>query len=242
VAWMSGKWSVARRNAPRWLNKPLARAEDLVIEELGDELLVYDERQHRAHCLSPSAVRAWRACDGERTFDALQIELGLDADAVARALQELEACELLDGTPHNHNGNGLTRRDLGLRTVRVGAAAAAAPLIVSIIAPTPAAAITPTPEVCAQYNNTSCDGCCRIQGCCCGCQSGGNCKLCYPTHLCEPPAGQPSTCPGPGGGDCNCSCIGGDLPAGTPCADVVQGGGCAVCCGCDYPGNCDCTP
>src|SRR5687767_10027501 len=98
---MSGKWSVARRNAPSWLNKPRARAEDLVIEELGDELLVYDERQHRAHCLSPTAVRVWRACDGELTQDALQVELGLEADAVARALHELEACELLEGTPHN---------------------------------------------------------------------------------------------------------------------------------------------
>lgn len=31
---------------------PLARREELVVPELADEVLVYDLRQHKAHCLN----------------------------------------------------------------------------------------------------------------------------------------------------------------------------------------------
>ena len=62
---MNGRRSVARAAASSRSKKPLARSEELVIEELGDELLVYDERTQRAHCLSATAARVWRACDGK---------------------------------------------------------------------------------------------------------------------------------------------------------------------------------
>ena len=103
---MNGRRSVARSGASSRSKKPLARSEELVIEELGDELLVYDESTHRAHCLSATAARVWRACDGQRTPDALCAELGLDAGSVARALAELAACELFEGAPHNHAATG----------------------------------------------------------------------------------------------------------------------------------------
>ena len=33
---------------------------------------------HRAHCLSATAARVWRACDGKRKADGLGLKIGLD--------------------------------------------------------------------------------------------------------------------------------------------------------------------
>jgi hypothetical protein len=221
------------------LTEPRARSEELVIEELNDELLVYDERNHRAHCLNATAARVWQACDGQMKPAALGTELGLDAEAVTRALSELTDCELLETGPRLQTSNGLTRRDLGFRAAKVGAAAASVPLIWSVAVPAAAGAITPTPEVCAQYNNKSCSTCALIAGCCCCCEGGGNCKFCAPVGLCTTFTNH---CANP-----HCSTTGGTTPPGTPCstlpAEAFTGGGCIECCGCnDLPGgaNCQC--
>ena len=44
--------------------KPLARKEGLVIQELPDEVLVYDLDRDRAHCLNQTAAFVWQRCDG----------------------------------------------------------------------------------------------------------------------------------------------------------------------------------
>jgi hypothetical protein len=170
--------------------KPVARSEDLLIEEVGDELLVYDQLSNQAHCLGTLAARVWQACDGETSAEALASKLDLDSDSVARALAELSDCKLLEGDgPLVVSNGGITRRDLGFRAAKVGAAAAAVPLIVSIAAPVPAAAITPTPAQCLLYTDSDCDNCTNICGCCCCGQSGGgpvepSCKTCYTTSGC----------------------------------------------------------
>jgi len=221
-------------------DRPLARSEGLVVEEVRDDLLVFDSTTNRVHSLSAVAATVWQACDGETKADDLSTQLDVDPTLVARALEELRECELLETGP---GGNGITRRALTSRAVRVGAAVTAAPLIASIVAPVAEGAMTPTIEVCNRYNNKSCNGCCRIAGCCCGCHSPGNCKGCFPTNMC-PNTGGTLNCPG-SETKCDCSCEGGDIPAGTLCTDIPdseQGGGCFECCGCSYPSNCDCTP
>lgn len=150
--------------------RPLARADELVIEELGDELLVYDLKIDRAHSLSEDAARVWQRCDGKVEVESLPGELRMDPDTVTRALDELEACALLDaGVADN---NGVTRRELSVRAAKIGAAATAAPLIWSIASPTPAAAFTPTIEFCLEGQTTH--GCgveCHTGKCgCCCCQ------------------------------------------------------------------------
>src|SRR5437764_271711 len=102
--------------------KPAARSEDLVVEELGDELLVYDLTHDRAHSLSATAALVWRSCDGESTVDALSEDLRLDADTVTRALAQLDECKLLVTGPVT--GNGFTRRDMTIKTAKLGAAVA----------------------------------------------------------------------------------------------------------------------
>jgi hypothetical protein len=39
----------------------------LVINELTDEVLVYDLKRDKAHCLNPAAAAVWKLCDGDTT-------------------------------------------------------------------------------------------------------------------------------------------------------------------------------
>jgi len=148
--------------------KPLARSDELVVEEVGDELLVYDQTNEYAHSLSVAAARVWRACDGETTVEALRGKLDMDSDTVSRALEELEQCSLLDnGRPQE----GITRREATLRTAKLGAAAAGGSLIYTILAPVPAMAATQV--YCLGLGCTQGCGTCHQAGCAC-CGPGGN--------------------------------------------------------------------
>lgn len=46
---------------------PQARTDDLVINELSDEVLVYDLQRDKAHCLNAAAASVWKQCDGRTT-------------------------------------------------------------------------------------------------------------------------------------------------------------------------------
>jgi hypothetical protein len=135
--------------------RPTARTAELLVEEFGEELLVYDRLTNRVHCLSPPARMVWRACDGTISVEQLGPALGLDAEVVARALGELEACELLE--------RGVTRREATAWLAKIGAAAAAGPLIYSIAAPPPALAATAA--VCSRVTTAGANpGCGDITG------------------------------------------------------------------------------
>src|SRR3954463_11534640 len=99
MGWMPRKQGMLNKATAneRVTVKPLARSENLVIEELGDELLIYDLNANRAHSLGASAARVWRACDGNTTVEVLSARTDLDAGTVAQALEELRNSSLLDG-------------------------------------------------------------------------------------------------------------------------------------------------
>jgi coenzyme PQQ synthesis protein D (PqqD) len=166
--------------------KPLARSDDLVVEEIGDELLVADRTNNRAHSLNALAARVWHACDGETTTEQLVAKLDADPDAVAHALAELSDCELLESNGPVIVGNGgMTRRDLGVKAAKVGAAAA----IISVALPVAEAAATPTPAACLLYTDSDCATCSNVCGCCCCGQAGGGgepaCKTCFTISGCD---------------------------------------------------------
>jgi hypothetical protein len=163
--------------------KPVARTDAIVVEELGEELLVYDQNNDTAHSLGVVAARVWRACDGETSAQDLSARLDLDADTVTRALEELDECNLLG---NGEQRDGMTRREATLKTAKVGAGIASAPLIYSILAPMPALAATQQyclsifSECTSDVDATGC-GVCHMAGCsCCGPGSvqGPGIKLC----------------------------------------------------------------
>ena len=113
---------------------PRARADELVIEELGDELLVYDLRTDAAHSLDASAAAVWRACDGETSPHAIAAATGTTREGVEHALRELAERDLVEA-PAAHS-----RREAMKIGVTAGAVGVAIPIVHSIVAPTAAEA------------------------------------------------------------------------------------------------------
>jgi hypothetical protein len=129
---------------------PKVRQDDLLLESLPAELLVYDQRVHQAHCLNASAAAVFRCADGTRTVAEIahaasdELQAPVDEDVAWAALEELDKHGLLD-TPLPLTPDGAGRR----RVLAVSAAAVLAPLVIAIAAPTPAYAqsVLPTTGV-----------------------------------------------------------------------------------------------
>lgn len=124
-------------------DRPRARSEGVVTERIEDELVVYDELSHTAHCLSRDAASVWERCDGRRSEAEIAEQLELAPATVERAVEALGECGLLDQGPAA--GRGYSRREATLRLAKAGGAAFAAPLIYSAAVASVAAALSPNP-------------------------------------------------------------------------------------------------
>ncbi|HTC60977.1 MAG TPA: hypothetical protein VK691_12800 [Solirubrobacteraceae bacterium] len=147
---------------------PRARRDGLLEETLGEELLLYDQNSHIAHCLSPIAARVWWHCDGERDLTGLAQLVGASKDLVADALHELHEKDLLAAEPELMQSTvpGISRREAIVRVARYGAAAAGASMIVSATAATPAMASSGEERVVCKTGSGTC--CLCEQGVCSG--------------------------------------------------------------------------
>jgi len=118
-----------------------ARQKNLVAEEIGGELVVYDLERHQVHRLNRTTSWVWRHCDGHTPVAAmaaeLERELGLPANehVVWVALEQLERarllCERLARSPEERR---ISRREVVAFSL-VGAAALLLPGCDSITAP-----------------------------------------------------------------------------------------------------------
>lgn len=121
---------------------PKARDDgDLLIQPVGDEIVVYDVVRHDAHLLNRSAALVWKNCDGLRTVGDLTVlvrdEIAPEAseDTVLHALDLLrEARLLVDNVEPDQHPAGSRRAFL--RKLAMYGAPAAAAVIWSISSPT----------------------------------------------------------------------------------------------------------
>jgi len=141
-----------------------------IVQEVGDETLIYDTTTNRAHCLNRTAAAVWRGAPGaaslaeigERASDLAGI--AVSAEAADLAVRDLRRAGLLpDGAVAP--AGPLTRRELH-RRVKLGLGAALAPAVLSIVAPTPAAAVSCLGGGAACQNNADCcsNRCTRVGG------------------------------------------------------------------------------
>lgn len=147
---------------------PVARKEGLVIQEMPDEVLVYDLDDNKAFCLNPTAADIWKSCDGTKTV--AQIASGLkggngqasNEEVVWLALDQLKEKNLLK-EDISLSFNGQSRREM---IKKVGLATAIAlPVIAMLSFPGQTLAAT-----CAQ-------SACGSSGVGAGCQPGETCCL-----------------------------------------------------------------
>jgi hypothetical protein len=122
--------------------KPKPRSTRLLVEELVDELLIYDVERNEVHCLNGAAVRVWQLCDGERTVPEIARGLNSDFDPdqaetlVWSALDQFAERHLLEEVASEplevHKPEGMTRRQMLLRVSMV---VGLLPLVDSIVSP-----------------------------------------------------------------------------------------------------------
>lgn len=147
---------------------PLARQTGLIIEELPDEVLVYDSDRDRALCLNRTAALVWKHCDGKTTSTHMarlleqEFQITEGDEVVSLALEQLEKSHLLTGKTRAH-ASGLSRREL---IGRIGVAAAV-PVISLILVPTARAGTAS----CTQNEGS----CMQNSDCCSFCCSDGTC-------------------------------------------------------------------
>lgn len=127
--------------------KPLARQEGLIVQQMPDEVLVYDTERHEAHCLNRTAALVWQHCDGKTGVPQIahrlqrEFKTVVKEDLVYLALDQLGKDHLLEERvilPEMMKG--ISRRELMRRAGL--ATAVALPVIISIISPTSANAVT----------------------------------------------------------------------------------------------------
>lgn len=173
---------------------PLSRQNELVIKELGHEILIYDLKINKAHCLNETSALVWNLCDGKKSVSEIsrlitgKLRSSVDEEFVFYALEQLQKQNLLvlnEEVPVNLSG--LSRREV-IR--RVGLTSVVAlPLVSSLVAPTAAHAASGGAGL-----NEACTGTIGTQG---SCASG---FVCCPDIL----VSSPNTCQpiDPGTGAC----------------------------------------
>ncbi len=124
---------------------PVARKQDIIVQELKGEVLVYDLKIDKAFCLNETSALVWQLCDGESSVAEISRTVGkklnspANEDLVWLALDQLKKENLLANSEEVvANFDGMSRREV---IKKVGLATMIAlPIISSLVAPTAAQA------------------------------------------------------------------------------------------------------
>lgn len=136
-------------------NNPMARQNGIVVQEMPDEVLVYDLDSNKAHCLNQTAAFVWRSCDGTNSVGDIvkQFEATgggkVTEDFVWLAIDQLNENGLIANEIAPRFA-GQSRRQV-LKTIGL-ASMVALPVIASLVAPQNALAATS----CSCTNNGQC--------------------------------------------------------------------------------------
>ena len=150
---------------------PTVRTDDVVVEELLDESVIYDLKTNKAHSLNRTATLVWRHCDGHTTVTQMATLLAKELDVPAHealvwmTLKRLSTLHLLrehvrvPAASVSH-----TRRE----AMRVLGLAAVLPVIASIVAPSAAHAQSCITKSACSATSPPCSGLpiCGKNNCC----------------------------------------------------------------------------
>ncbi len=117
---------------------PVARKQGLVVQEMPEEVLIYDLDTNKAHCLNKTAALVWKSCDGNNSVADItkSLENGfgsrVEEDLVWLAIEQLNAKDLLTENVARRI-KGQTRREV---IKKIGfASVIALPIVASLAAP-----------------------------------------------------------------------------------------------------------
>ncbi|HWQ31393.1 MAG TPA: PqqD family protein [Blastocatellia bacterium] len=154
--------------------QPLARRNDLVVSELPNEVLVYDLKQHKAHCLNQTAAQIWNLSDGNTSVPEIARILSrehnkqVNEDVIWLALRQLGNADLLAKQLPVPEDIMVSRRKI---VRQLGLGSLLIPAVMTIITPTVVMAATCVPNAggCTPNNgncsvSTTCCSCCCVAG------------------------------------------------------------------------------
>lgn len=207
---------------------PLPRAQKagVLATDVGDEVVVYDSKEHRGHCLNPAAALVWRHLDGRTSMDDMvtllkELDARADRDTVWLALKELDRAHLLEQPLARPVPDNVSRRSMLRRlSIAAGGGAVLLPAISTMIAPpayaqaSPVACATPEPNCatfscpggCACVPTTEGTNVCIVPSCVAPCTTSADCPpgsvcftlgCCGPATFCVPIAPAGTNCGGP---------------------------------------------
>ena len=155
---------------------PRARQDELHVEELQDETLVYDLERHRARCLNRTAALVWRHCDGQTSVAEVaalldeQSATPTDEAVVWMALDRLGRANLLnEPVTLPADRTQYSRREMLRKLRRVAGITLLLPVIESIVAPLAAAQLSCISSAACAATASPCSGLpiCGQPGKCC---------------------------------------------------------------------------
>lgn len=141
---------------------PQARRSGLIVREVDGEVLIYDQERDKAHCLNHTAAKVWKYCNGQTTVAeacsslSRDLKSPVDEKLIWYALDQFSTDHLLGDKIElpPFMAAGMNRRQV-VRALGL-AALVAAPLVTSIVAPTPAQAATCRPTGASCTDPTQC--------------------------------------------------------------------------------------
>lgn len=152
------------------MNNPKTRNENIVVQELENEILIYDLEINKAFCLNETSAMVWQICDGKRNVAEIsqilnrKLNQPITEDVIWLALDGFKKDNLLEESEQFEiDFNGLNRRQV---IKKVGLASMVVlPIVASVIAPqaTQAASCLGLLEFCAPANSVG--NCCMDSFC-----------------------------------------------------------------------------
>lgn len=198
---------------------PISRRGNIVIQEIGGEVLIYDLTKDKVYCLNETSAMIWNICDGKKSVSEIAKSLNSSEDIVWLALDQLRDEKLIEDYQGSERYfNGLSRRQI---IKKVGLASMVVlPLVTSIVAPKAVNAQSGQCAAPGMSGNGLADNCpCAanndcVSNCCDLLQVN---PVCSPLQVCQ--------CASPGTFAEGCSCqLGQDCLSGC-CSRLPCGGG-----------------
>jgi hypothetical protein len=165
-------------------NYPVSRKDNLVVQELNGEVLIYDLTDNKAFCLNKTSALVWQACDGHKSvaeisdFISHKLSSPVNEDLVWFALDQLKKERLLEnGNEIPNQFAGMSRREV-VKKVGLGSMIAL-PIVASLVAPAALQAQSADCMSCVKFNSGGVCGtnCLSVLGTCyenAGCGGGQN--------------------------------------------------------------------
>lgn len=114
---------------------PKTRNKNIVIQEIGDEIMIYDLEINKAYCLNETSAIVYQNCDGKTDFAELQANHSFPNEIIYLALDQFKKENLLEKKVEFLSPfKGLSRREV-VKKIGFGSMIAL-PVIASIVAPT----------------------------------------------------------------------------------------------------------